>query len=40
MAEAPDGLTELLEESAILGTDWITNKKVKEIFFLARSIDA
>ncbi len=32
MAEAPDGLTELLEEAAILGTDWITNKKVKEIF--------
>ena len=32
MAEAPYGLTELLEEAAILGTDWITNKKVKEIF--------
>ncbi|MCL5123508.1 MAG: RNB domain-containing ribonuclease [Deltaproteobacteria bacterium] len=36
--EAPAGLKILLEEAALLGTDWLTNKKVKEIFTRAQLV--
>ncbi|MGC8659224.1 MAG: ribonuclease catalytic domain-containing protein [Desulfomonilaceae bacterium] len=36
LSDAPPGLKLLLEEAALLGTDWQTNKKVKEIFTRAQ----
>lgn len=32
LASAPRGLQDMLEEAALLGTDWLTHKKIKEIF--------
>ena len=38
LSEAPPGLLEMIEEAALMGNDWLTQKKVRDIFSRAGMI--